>query len=66
MFDTARDATECAFSLQQAVAARTAEQPIDRRITFRMAVNLADVIVSSVMPRLITIRPFGMSFVLAN
>src|SRR5438067_2011711 len=45
MFDSARDATECALALQQAVAARTAEQPVERRISFRMAVNLADVIV---------------------
>ena len=45
IFDSARDATECALSLQQAVVARTAEQPAERRITYRMGVNLADVIV---------------------
>lgn len=45
IFDSARDATECALSLQQSVAARTAEQPVDRRISFRMAVNVADIIV---------------------
>src|SRR5688500_17604685 len=45
IIDTARAATECALALQQAVAARTIEQPIERRISFRMAVNVADIIV---------------------
>ena len=45
MFDSARDATQCALSLQQAVATHTADQPADRRISFRMAVNLADAII---------------------
>jgi adenylate cyclase len=45
IFDSARAATECALALQQAVAARTVEQPIDRRISFRMAVNVADIII---------------------
>jgi adenylate cyclase len=45
MFDSARDATECTLALQRAVAARTAEQPVERRISYRMAINLADVIV---------------------
>ena len=45
IFDSADQATQCALSLQQAVAVETAEQPVERRITFRMAVNLADIIV---------------------
>jgi class 3 adenylate cyclase/TolB-like protein len=44
-FDSARAATRCALELQQAVAARTVEQPIEQRINFRMAVNVADIIV---------------------
>jgi adenylate cyclase len=44
-FDSAGDATECALSLQRAVAVQTAEQPVERRISFRMAVNIADIIV---------------------
>jgi class 3 adenylate cyclase/TolB-like protein len=43
-FDSARAATECALELQQAVADRTVEQPIEQRISFRMAVNVADII----------------------
>jgi adenylate cyclase len=46
-FDSARDATECALALQQAVSARTIEQPVERRISFRMGVNVADVIIES-------------------
>jgi adenylate cyclase len=45
VFDTARDATECARTLQQALAAATTEQPSEQRIMFRMAVNVADIIV---------------------
>jgi adenylate cyclase len=43
-FDTARDATRCALSLQEAVAAHTAGMPADQRISFRMGVNAADII----------------------
>ena len=43
-FDTARDATRCALLLQQAVAAHTAEVPADQRISFRMGLNAADII----------------------
>jgi adenylate cyclase len=43
-FDTARDATRCALSLQEAVAAHTAAQPADQRISFRMGLNAADII----------------------
>src|SRR3954453_5813123 len=45
IFDSARAATTCALALQQAVAARTVEQPIERRISYRMAVNVAEIIV---------------------
>ncbi len=45
IFNSARDATQCAMSLQQAVAARTAEQPVEQRISFRMGVNVADIII---------------------
>ena len=44
-FDTARDATRCALSLQAAVAAHTAGLPADQRISFRMGLNAADIIV---------------------
>jgi adenylate cyclase len=43
-FDTARDATRCAISLQAAVAAHTAGLPADQRISFRMGLNAADII----------------------
>ena len=43
-FDTARDATRCALSLQEAVAASTAGLPADQRISFRMGLNAADII----------------------
>lgn len=43
-FDTARDATRCALSLQEAVAAHTAGLPADQRISFRMGLNAADII----------------------
>jgi adenylate cyclase len=44
VFESARDATLSALALQRAVAAYTAEQPFERRISFRMAVNVANVI----------------------
>jgi adenylate cyclase len=44
-FDTARDATRCALSLQEAVAMNTAAMPADERISFRMGLNTADIIV---------------------
>lgn len=44
-FDTARDATRCALSLQESVAANTAAMPADQRISFRMGLNAADIIV---------------------
>lgn len=45
MFDSASNATRCALALQQALASATAEQPVERRISFRMGVNVADIIV---------------------
>lgn len=45
IFDTARDATSCALSLQKALAANTAGMPPDERISFRMGLNAADIIV---------------------
>jgi TolB-like protein len=44
-FDTALDATRCALSLQEAVAVNTAGVPADERISFRMGLNAADIIV---------------------
>jgi len=43
-FDSAPVATRCALSLQQALAAATADQPASLRIAFRMGIHLADVI----------------------
>jgi adenylate cyclase len=43
-FDTARDATRCALSLQEAIAVHTAGTPADQRLSFRMGVNAADII----------------------
>jgi adenylate cyclase len=45
MFDSAHDATQCALFLQRSVALHTIPQPADQRISFRMAVHAADVIV---------------------
>ena len=45
MFDAAPDATRCALALQQAVSVATTEQPVEKRISFRMGVNAADIIV---------------------
>src|SRR5579863_9598916 len=44
-FDTAREATTCALSLQAAVAVHTSGLPADERISFRMGLNAADIIV---------------------
>jgi adenylate cyclase len=43
-FDSARDATRCALSLQETVAARMATLPAEQRISFRMGLNAADII----------------------
>jgi adenylate cyclase len=45
IFESAHEATQCALALQRAVTEEEAEQPIDRRISFRIGANLADVIV---------------------
>lgn len=45
IFDSADEATRCALALQRALVVKTAQQPVERRIAFRMAVNLADIIV---------------------
>jgi adenylate cyclase len=67
-FDTARDATRCALSLQEALAVNTAGMPADQRISFRMGLNAADIIVEkddvygegvNVAARLQTYAPAG-------
>jgi adenylate cyclase len=45
VFDTAEHGIACARALQQSVTAQTAHQPAEQRILFRMAVNVAEVIV---------------------
>ena len=45
IFDSAHDAIRCALALQREVAAQTAQQMPDQRISFRMALNLADIII---------------------
>lgn len=44
-FDTARDAAHCALFLQEAVAQNTIGTPAEERISFRMGLNTADIIV---------------------
>jgi adenylate cyclase len=44
-FSSVVDAVRCATELQQGMATRNADMPEDRRICFRMGVNLGDVIV---------------------
>ena len=44
-FASVVDAVQCAVSIQQSMAERNAETPQDRRIEFRIGVNLGDVIV---------------------
>lgn len=46
-FASAVDAVQCAVEAQQRLAARNAEIPVDRRILFRMGINLGDVISES-------------------
>jgi adenylate cyclase len=45
MFESARAALESAIAMQRAVTEREADQLPDRRIAFRMGLNIADVIV---------------------
>lgn len=44
-FSSVVDATSCAIALQQAVLARNAPLPDDKRIVYRMGINIGDVIV---------------------
>ncbi len=46
-FTSAIDAVECAVAVQHGMAVRNASVPDDRRITFRIGVNLGDVIIES-------------------
>lgn len=43
-FGSVVDAVQCAVSVQKDMAAREADQPEDRRIRYRIAVNLGDVV----------------------
>jgi len=45
MFESARAAMESAIAMQHAATEREADQPPDRRIAFRIGLNIADVIV---------------------
>jgi class 3 adenylate cyclase/TolB-like protein len=45
MFESARDAMDAAITMQGEVTKREADQPPDRRIAFRMGLNVANVIV---------------------
>lgn len=45
LFQSADAAMQCAIEMQKQVAALEATEPADRRISFRMGVNVADVIV---------------------
>lgn len=47
IFQSAQAATACAMSLQRAIGAATAGQPPSLRITFRMGINFAPVIVEN-------------------
>ncbi len=44
-FASVVEATQCALEIQQGMAARNAEVPDARRITFRIGVNLGDIII---------------------
>jgi TolB-like protein len=44
-FSSVVDAVRCAVEIQQVMIARNAEEPEDRRVIFRIGVNLGDVIV---------------------
>jgi adenylate cyclase len=46
-FSSVVDAVRCAVEIQRAMADRSAEVPEDKRITFRIGVNLGDVIADS-------------------
>jgi diguanylate cyclase (GGDEF)-like protein len=44
-FASVVDAVSCAMAVQRTMAARNAEQPEDRRMVFRIGINLGDIIV---------------------
>jgi class 3 adenylate cyclase len=44
-FGSVVDAVACAVAIQKGVAVRQAEVPPERRIVFRMGINLGDVVV---------------------
>ncbi len=44
-FASAVDATRCAMEIQRAVTERNAEIPEDRRIEFRIGINVGDIII---------------------
>ena len=44
-FASVVDAVACAVAIQRGIASRQADVPVDRRIVFRMGVNLGDVVV---------------------
>ena len=45
MFETVENAVQCAIQIQQILTDESETEPLSRRITFRMGVNVADVIV---------------------
>jgi len=47
VFGSVNDATECAVSMQQSIQQQEAMQPSDRRIRFRMGLNVGDVVVEA-------------------
>jgi adenylate cyclase len=44
-FASVVDAVECAVAIQQAMAARNVHRPEDRRIVFRIGINVGDIII---------------------
>ena len=46
-FTTVQDAVQCAVQMQTELVRRNADQPADRRMTFRMGVNLGDIFVDA-------------------
>ena len=44
-FASVVDAVECAVAIQRAMAAREAEMPTDRRIQYRIGINLGDIVI---------------------
>ena len=46
VFDSGNDATQCALTMQRTLSDLTADEPEHRYISFRMGVNVADVIIA--------------------